>query len=138
MRAGPLRSVWAGFSMIELLIVMALVAVLLTLAAPSYQGAQLRSNRTIAISAMMQTVNCQERLRAVLGQYDTRNCLPRDSEHYQYGFQTSEPGLTRAFTISASARGRQLRDTCGTLRLDELGRRSVSGEKPVSECWSGR
>lgn len=124
--------------MIELLIVMALVAVLLTLAAPSYRDAQLRSNRTIAISELMQTVSCQERLRAVLGQYDTRNCLPGDSEHYRYSFETSGPGLARGFKISATARGSQSRDACGTLHLDEMGGRSVSGEKPVSECWAGR
>lgn len=124
--------------MIELVIVMALVAVLLTLAAPSYLGVQLRINRTAATGELMSAANCQEKLRAFRGNYDTRQCRPADSDHYRYRFDPADSAAIRNFTIKAEPRGKQLKDSCGTLSLDESGARSASGSNDKRGCWAGR
>ncbi|NNL95979.1 MAG: hypothetical protein HKO64_10200 [Xanthomonadales bacterium] len=124
--------------MIELLIVMALVALLLTLAAPSYLGVQLRINRTAAAGELMGAATCQEKLRAFRGQYDTRQCKPDDSDFYRYRFDPPDSGATRFFRISAEPRGKQVKDRCGALSLDERGARSAGGRMDSPACWSGR
>ena len=128
----------SGFSMIELLIVMALLAILLTLAAPSYLGVQLRINRTAAAGELLGAAGCQEKLRAFRGLYDTRQCRPTDSDFYRYYFDPPASDSTRRFTIKAEPRGKQLKDLCGTLSLDESGERNASGRADSLGCWTGR
>ena len=60
-----------GFSLIELLVVMALVALLSSFALPTYHGSQQRAQRTLAKLALMKTAHWLERSASASGNYPT-------------------------------------------------------------------
>ena len=124
--------------MVEVMMVTALLAIIISLATPAYRGFTLRSHRTEAISSLLQAAGCQERVNAITSAYDTRQCLPEMSERYGYRFEP--PGqVTPAFRILAEPRASQSTDTCGAIILDQDGYRSVgNGDADTGKCWAGR
>jgi type IV pilus assembly protein PilE len=128
-----------GFSMVELMIVTALLALIMTLAVPSFRGLTLRAHRTEAISGLLQAASCQERVRAASGLYDTARCLPAVSDRYSYRFDPPGMGDTPSFSVYAEPLGAQSADGCGTMILGHDGRRQVDGStSDVHRCWTGR
>ncbi len=128
-----------GMTLIELVIVMAVMGILLTLAVPSYQSYMLRVHRTEAIRMLLQASMCQQRIYAGHGNYDTNQC--RSSSEYQRYQVTYQPAGTqgRTFIAMATPIGAQLADACGSLLLDQNGARSISGTKSsIIKCWNGR
>ena len=71
----PSHSRHAGFTLLELLVVVSVIGTLLTIAIPSYQRYIQRVHRADAIRMMLATADCQARTRAVSGFYDTTRCL---------------------------------------------------------------
>ena len=129
----------AGMTLIELVIVVAAMGILLTLAIPSYKGYMLRVHRTEAIRMLLQASMCQQRIYAAQGNYDTGQCYPgTEYQHYQLTY--SPPGTQgETYLAVALPKGAQLSDPCGSLSLDQNGARSI-GEIDVSvvKCWNGR
>ncbi len=128
-----------GMTLIELVIVMAVMGILLTIAVPSYQGHMLRVHRSEAIRMLLQASMCQERIYASNGNYDTNQCHP-GSEYQQYQL-TYSPAATQSgiFMAMAVPTGAQAADPCGSLSLDQSGARDVSGINISStKCWNGR
>jgi type IV pilus assembly protein PilE len=128
-----------GMTLIELVIVMAVMGILLTLAVPSYQSYMLRVHRTEAIRMLLQASMCQQRIYASHGNYDTRRCRP-DSEYQRYQVTYQPPDTQgRTYIAMASPKGAQLADACGSLSLDQNGARSISGVGgSIMKCWNGR
>ncbi len=128
-----------GTTLIELVIVVAVMGILLTLALPSYSSYTLRVHRTEAINMLLQASMCQERIYASRGSYDTRLCQHvAEQQRYQISYQPADTqGLT--YIVTATPKGAQLADPCGNLSLDQSGVRSISVMN-ISEtkCWNGR
>jgi len=133
-----LRTV-CGMTLVELVIVVAVVAILLTVAAPSYRSYTLRVHRTEAIRMLLQASMCQERLAASRGSYDTSLCRPA-SEQHRYEITYNPPDSQgHAYVAMAVPNGAQLADPCGSLILDQSGNRRISAAgASVAECWNGR
>jgi len=128
-----------GMTLVELVIVIAILGLLLTLAVPRYQWFVLRAHRTKAAAALLRTATCQERLRADSGHYDTSLCLPTNDASYAFAYQEPPSDTALAFTVQAQPRGAQVRDPCGTLVLDETGARDVSpAGADAQACWASR
>ena len=128
-----------GMSLIEIVIVMALVGILLSLATPNYLQFVARAHRTDAVVQLLSTAACQERIHASRGSYDTRLCLPAAGSHYQLEYDTGEKGQSQLFTVSAHPIGVQTRDRCGALSLNQSGIRGVSAAgADILRCWSSR
>lgn len=128
-----------GMTLIELVIVMAVVAILMALAVPAYTQHSLRVHRSEAIRLLLQASICQERVYAGSGSYDTGQCVP-NSEHnrYQLTYQTVN-SQAQSYTAVATPVGVQTNDVCGSLQLDQSGLRGISAATvSVSKCWNGR
>jgi type IV pilus assembly protein PilE len=128
-----------GMTLIELIIVIAVMGILLATAVPSYRDYTLRVNRTDAIRMLLQASMCQERLNASSGQYDTSRCQPvSQQQRYQISYNTpASPG--RSYIARATPTGAQLRDPCGSLTLDQSGTRGISASDiSIEKCWSSR
>lgn len=128
-----------GMTLIELVIVVAVMGILVTTAVPGYQAYMLRVHRTEAIRMLLQASMCQEKLYASLGNYDTTHCQP-GSEYGRYRI-TYSAGETRGrrYTANAIPLGVQRKDKCGSLSLDQNGTRMVSSDDAsVARCWGGR
>ena len=128
-----------GMTLIELVIVMAVMGILLALAIPSYQSHMLRVHRTEAIRMLLQASMCQQRIYASHGNYDTERCRP-GSEYQRYRVTYQPPDTKgRTYIAMATPKGAQLADRCGSLSLDQNGARSIGGvDSSIMKCWNGR
>jgi type IV pilus assembly protein PilE len=133
-------SVPFGFTLIEILIVVALLGILLSLALPSYQSFLERSHRVEAIRMLTSAAACQERHRARAGAYDTTRCTRfADQQHYRLSIEPKANTASMVFTLIADPLKRRKSDLCGSLILDQSGARAISGAKDnLWKCWSGR
>jgi type IV pilus assembly protein PilE len=131
----------SGFSLIEVLIVIVLLGVLLTIAVPQYQQFVQRGYRVEAITLLIETAACQERIRADTGVYDPDRCtqVGQGNQHYQIVSLPAADDAINGFVLSATPLNRSAQDNCGTLGLDHTGRRTITGPAGnLWACWSGR
>ncbi len=128
-----------GMTLIELVIVVAVMGILLAIAVPGYSGYMLRVHRSEAIRMLLQASMCQERIYAGRGLYDTGLCRP-SSEHQRYRITYASPDTQdRNYLALAMPQGAQLDDPCGSLSLDQSGIRGIGADDiSVVKCWSGR
>ena len=121
-----------GFTLVELMIVIAIVAILVALAIPSYAKYIRKSNRGEAQQMLMNWANNQEIWRANNTEYATLAQLPAPSSN-KYTF-TLPTRTATTFILTATATADQLKDkegntTCSPLTLDQ------SNAKTPPNCW---
>ena len=127
-----------AFTLLEVVIALALIGTLLTIAIPSYQQYVQRTHRADAIRLILAAADCQNRIKAQTGFFDTTRCAPDpDDARYQFSFQPARQALAEHYTVIAISLGED--DPCGALSLDHTGSRSISNpDGSVSKCWGGR
>lgn len=123
-----------GFTLVELAIVLAVIAVLAAIAVNAYRDHVLRSNRTEAMSALTQLAQRQEEYFGNQGTYTgslsaLNVSATTDNGLYQLQIQAS---ATTSYTLRATPLDAQLQDqTCGWFELNNLGQRTAEN----AECW---
>lgn len=139
-RVSRSRRHW-GFSLTELLIVLAVLALLASLAWPGYQAALQRARRSDAREALLRGAQWLERVASIHGQYPEVAVYPAHlslsgAGHYRIRYVPSAD--LAAYTLTAQRQGVQASDRCGDFVLDQAGQRSVlnpaAGSLPT-ECW---
>ncbi|WP_313296512.1 type IV pilin protein [Diaphorobacter sp.] len=131
-----------GFTLIELMITVAVIAILSAVAYPSYQEYLIRSRRVEGQSLLSEAAVRQERYRAQNGGYTddvTKLKLPHGdkSEHGYYTLTLS--GVTSTdYTLLATRTGAQAKDTrCGDYTLNAAGQKGLKVNTPGTsdQCW---
>lgn len=118
-----------GFSLIELMIAVAIVAILAAVAYPSYQQHVIRGHRAAAQAQMLDLANRQQQFLLANRAYATKAALesngyrlPEDvAARYTYDV-TLGNGPAPSFVIAFSPIGPQIRD--GVLALNSAGRKT--------------
>ena len=130
-----------GFSLIELMIVVAIVAIIAAFAFPSYRNYVIRSKRAAAAADLTQLAHIMEREFTATGRYDDaanpgdlRITLPYTTSPQEdpiASYDLTVTGLSStAYTLNAAAAatGGQGDDAaCGTLSTDETGDQCILG-----------
>ena len=148
-QGAPTRRYSAGFSLLEAMIVVAILGVLYTFVSPGYQQHLLRSNRTEGHALLVDAAARQERHYAQHNRYITAQAAIgelrlRDTQGEHV---TSRSGLYRllvepgtqgngGYLLTAVPLGAQRSDSaCGSLYLDGNGTNGSTGTGSVIECW---
>lgn len=128
----------AGFTLIELLITLVCIALLTSLAWPSYQHLTLSSHRAQARALLLKVAHWLERAASANGSYPATNEVPSnvlqmDGQRYKI----SVISTPQTFSLSATPIGNQSADVCGTLTLNHQGLRGVqAASQTAAQCWS--
>jgi type IV pilus assembly protein PilE len=122
------------------MIALLVLSILTGLAIPSYQRYLQRGHRAEAVRLLLAAAACQERMRTVTGFYDTTRCLEGGGDTgYVLSYVPADRTATMEFTLFAEPPAGRAIDDCGTLSLDQSGRRSNSGGASAERaCWAGR
>lgn len=141
-RAPALR----GFTLIELVTVMAIIAILSAIAIPEYFKYIARGHRSDARATLTHAAQWMERWRTERGTYQDPANLPAPptlpaflasspvslTPAYQITVVTPTPAT---YTLTATPVGPMNNDDCGLLTLDSTGGRGSTGTLPINTCW---
>lgn len=126
-----------GFTLIEVMIVLVVVALLSGIAIPTYQANIRRSARAAAQSLMQENAQFMERYLTTNGTYvgaTLPNTVSPKTGAARYNLSFSLGTTDTAYTQQAVQTTQQAADPCGTLTLSSTGAKGVS-RSTVAACW---
>lgn len=137
------RASWPprGFTLVEVLIVLAVLCVLSAAALPSFQGQLARSRRADGQQALQALAQGLERQYSERGTYvgasvGAGGVYPALSAGGYYVLSIVHLSAD-GYSLAATPQGAQAADGCATLGYDHLGVRSVNAAAtlPTAHCW---
>jgi type IV pilus assembly protein PilE len=136
-----------GFTLIELMITVAIIGILAAVAFPSYTEYVLRTRRATAAGCMMELSQWMERRYTTVLTYagstlPTTSCQTDLSSAYTFSISAT-PALTAStYQLQAAPTGPQASDTgCGTLTLNQQGVKGIlvngvaGTTTAATSCW---
>ncbi|XHI64426.1 hypothetical protein ABZP12_01543 [Xanthomonas euvesicatoria] len=126
-----------GFTLIELMIVVAVVAILSAIAYPSYTEHVRKSRRAQAKVDLVEYGQLAERFHTVQNTYIgfslPSTVSPREGGTAAYSLALSQQTQS-GYVITATPGAAQVADKCGTLSIDQASRKTNS-KGLQSDCW---
>jgi type IV pilus assembly protein PilE len=133
-----------GFTLIEIMIAMAIIAIIAAVALPAYTESRLRAGRADGKTALMQVASDQERFYSNNYAY-TSFAVPlatpslatltsRDGKYVVAVAACAGLTIDTCFLATATPQGDQTEDICGNLTISSTGDRAASGGT-VANCW---
>lgn len=148
-----------GFTLVELMIAVAIVGILAAVAIPSYRESVARGQRAEARAALLENAQFLERNFTLCNRYDRMPdeddpgactaavAIPAPSAPRQgaaaYDIAVAPSAQSFRLTATPASGGSMEGDRCGALSLDNFGRRSVDADQDgtadadlVDTCWN--
>lgn len=137
----------SGFTLIELMITVAIIGILSAIALPAYQDSVAKSRRAEAVASLTEAA---QRLEVHFSQNGSYCAIADCTSGYAAVFQTAIPSSGAAyynigpataanansFTLDATPAGAMTGDACGILSITQAGvTAATSGTLSTAECW---
>ncbi len=126
------RKYGSGFSLTELMVVVAAIGILAGIAYPSYQNYTRETRRAQAQAALTDAAAQQEQFflnfKTYAGAMTTMN-MPTTTTGGHYSLTVNSASVTN-FVLGATPVGAQASDSCGTMTLSQGGAKT-----PATGCW---
>ena len=141
--ANRLRCCQSGFTLTELLVVLAILGILAAIAYPVYTEQLRQSRRAEGMSALLELAVRLEGFYADHGTYlgatlghSASDIFPATTQNGYYTLRIDAISAT-GYRLGATPtrRAQQHRDRCGRFMLSSLGVRSVSNVAHYDRCW---
>lgn len=135
-----MKSRTVGFTLIEVMIVVAVVGILAAIAYPSYQEHVRKTRRSAAAACLFEQAEFMERYYTTNGSYKGAT-LPappvgcRAEQQAYYTIDLAGAAEDTKFALTAVPKGAQAKDKCSTLGLNQAGTKSNEGKLTQSECF---
>ncbi len=119
-----------GITLLELIITVAIIAILASIAYPSFQAHMLKSRRAEALEHLLSAQLKQEEQRVTSGSYTTDFALLGGASIDHYTFASTVSGASYTLTATAISGSPQANDSgCTSLTINQ------QDQKTPANCW---
>ena len=127
-----------GFTLLELLTVVAIVGVLASISIGQYNQHIVQSNRRAAVASLYAAQQIMERTRLQTGQYqelDATQIASLTTQGQTYTFDSNTTDAKDGYTLTATPPASHPDAACNVLSITQSDERKVTGTASVAECW---
>lgn len=142
-KAAPHRSM-GGFTLIELMIVVAIIGILAAIAIPAYTSYVARGHRAEAKQGLLELAQFMERTYTENNTYQPAGASPAlpfttmpkaGTTVYNLALDAAATSAT-TYRLTATPTGSMAADECGAFSIDQLGQQTVNGTLSAPDCWN--